>query len=256
MIHVILPAYNEAENIALLLEDIRLTVAEVLPHRTFHVIVVDDGSADDTVARVERWRSDHPEGAAVQTSVTLLRHARNQGLAEAIKSGLSHCAGHAGPRDIVLTMDSDNSHTPGLIPSLVRLIHEGNDVVIASRYQRGARVVGLTRFRRLLSWGASVMMRVLFPIPNVRDYTCGFRAYRASLIKKVMSENPQFISERGFSVNVDILLKLRAMRPQVMMSETPLLLRYDFKLGRSKMKVMQTILDTLRLACRRRFGVT
>ena len=187
-------------------------------------------------------------------TITLLRLERNQGLAEAIKTGLTHCAARSEARDIILTMDADNSHTPGLIPSMVRLIQEGHDVVIASRYQRGARVIGLSPTRRLLSWGASLLLRTLFPIPCVRDYTCGFRAYRATLLRKVLDSNPHFISEKGFTVMVDILLKLRKLRPAVVMTELPILLRYDKKLGASKMNVSQTMADTLGLTVRRLLG--
>jgi len=254
MIYVVLPAYNEEQNVRELLNELCLTMVEVLPHMTFELVVIDDGSQDNTVGAVEDFRCQPDKEYQNRAEVTMIRHDINQGLAEAIKTGLSHCKEKAGERDIILIMDSDNSHTPGLIPSMVRVIHEGYDVVIASRYQRGARVIGLSMYRRLLSWCASCLLRVLFPIPNVRDYTCGFRAYRASLIKQILAENPQFISEQGFSVMVDILLKLRRIEPEVMFAEVPLLLRYDKKLGASKMAVGRTVREILWLIVRRRFG--
>jgi len=254
VIYVVLPAHNEEANIGRLLREICHTMAESSPHRRVSIVVVDDGSTDQTAAIFASFAADAERAAFPQVEVTLLRHATNRGLAEAIKTGLAHCAAHAESRDIILTMDADNSHTPGLIPSMVRSIQEGYDVVIASRYQRGARAIGLSASRRVLSWCASWTFRALFPIPCVRDYTCGFRAYRATLVQQVLAENPHFISERGFTVMVDILLKLRTLRPQVMMTEVPLLLRYDRKLGASKMNVPRTITDTLRLIARRRLG--
>lgn len=255
MIWIVLPAYNEAANIGGLLQEICLTWQETLPHRSIRVLVVDDGSADGTGDVVERFRDELSADVFPGCAIELLRHEQNQGLAEAIRSGLSAAAQRAGDRDIILTMDADNSHVPGLIPSMVRVIAEGYDVVIASRYQRGARVVGLSQHRRALSFVASFLFRGLFPIPNVRDYTCGFRAYRAGLIREVFEENPQFISERGFSCMVDILLKLRTRQPSVTMAEVPLLLRYDKKEGASKMNVGATITDTLALIARRRMGI-
>lgn len=254
MIYVVLPAYNEADNIGLLLNELRLATAESLPFRDFHVVVVDDGSQDATAASVGSFSASLDPALAPRMAVTLTRHEVNRGLAEALKTGLTHCAQRADDRSIILTMDSDNSHTPGLIPSMVRLIHEGYDVVIASRYQKGARVIGVSLFRRVLSRAASLLFRLVFPIPNVRDYTCGYRAYRAGLIKHVLASDPHFISEQGFSCMVDILLKLRQVRPEVMMNEVPLLLRYDRKQGLSKMNVRRTIVDTLKLLLRRRFG--
>jgi dolichol-phosphate mannosyltransferase len=255
-IHVVLPAYNEEAAIEQLLRDICLSMAEFAPHQHVENLVVDDGSDDATAECVERFRDTADRSAFPNASVRLLRHPENRGLAEAIKSGLSAASARAGERDIVLTMDADNSHIPGLIPSMVRVIREGYDVVIASRYRPGAQVVGLTRSRRVLSFGASWMFRILFPISGVRDYTCGFRAYRAPLLRKVLEENPEFISEKGFSVMVDILLKLRTMEPAVAMTEVPLLLRYDWKKGASKMDVKQTIIDTLFLTVRRLAGST
>jgi len=112
-------------------------------------------------------------------------------------------------------------------------------------------VIGLTAQRRFLSWGASWLFRAAFPIPNVRDYTCGFRAYRAGTLRRAIDGNPDFFSERGFTCMVDILLKLRTEDPPVLMTEVPLLLRYDKKIGASKMDVGQTVRDTFDLMGRR-----
>lgn len=250
MIYVALPAYNEEGNIGALLREIRATFAETLPNRPFTVLVVDDGSSDGTADAVRRFQQEAAD-LGVPSDIELIQHEVNQGLAEAIRTGLTACADRAEDRDIILTMDADNSHLPGLIPSMVRKVHEGYDVVIASRYQPGARVVGVAPHRRVLSLGAGLMFRVLFPIPDVRDYTCGFRAYRAVMLKKAIDGNPEFFTEQGFTCMVDILLKLRLEEPPVMMTEVPLLLRYDQKQGASKMDVGRTVRDTFALAARR-----
>jgi dolichol-phosphate mannosyltransferase len=137
---------------------------------------------------------------------------------------------------------------------MLQLISEGYDIVIASRYQPGGRVEGLSLFRSFLSLGASWMFRIVFPIPNVRDYTCGFRAYRVSFLQHAMKEIPNFVTERGFSCMVDVLLKMRTLRPRAIMGELPMILRYDKKAGASKMRVFKTIRDTLKLLARRRMG--
>jgi len=150
-------------------------------------------------------------------------------------------------------MDADNTHTPGLIGSMVRLIEEGSDVVIASRYQPGAQVWGVPFHRRRLSDGARLLFRLVFPIRGVRDYTCGYRAYRASLLKRAFDTlGDQFVSEQGFQCMVDILLKLRRMN--AVFREVPMILRYDLKGGVSKMRVGRTIFRTLGLMLRRRFA--
>jgi len=89
-------------------------------------------------------------------------------------------------------------------------------------------------------------MRAVFPIQGVRDYTCGFRAYRASILQAAFARySEQLISQKGFSCMVDILLKLRTLEPDPIMGEVPLVLRYDLKHGMSKMRAARTIVDTL-----------
>lgn len=242
-IHVVLPAYNEEGNLGRLLERIDQSMAE--DGALFEVIVVDDGSGDRTPEIAREYARHMP--------VHLERHAANQGLGAAIRDGLRIAAGRCGDRDIVVVMDADNSHTPGLIRSMTRLVQEGNDVVIASRYQKGANVRGLALHRRLLSFGARVLFRLTFPIRGVRDYTCGYRAYRGAVLKEALRRyGSRFVTEEGFQCMVEILLKLRSM--DVIMREVPLILRYDLKSGASKMNVPRTLFRTLALIARRRIG--
>jgi dolichol-phosphate mannosyltransferase len=243
MVIIALPAYNEERTLPPLLESIADAMAE--NRIEYRVIVVNDGSADRTAEVVEGMRARMP--------VTRIDHPENRGLGNTIRTGLLEALKDATDRDIVVTMDSDNTHVPGLIARMVRGIREGNDVVIASRFQPGAHIKGVPLYRRVLSRGASFAFRVCFPTPNVRDFTSGFRAYRAGVLKQAYATyGDQLVAESGFSCMVDILLKLRAMG--AIMSEVPMVLRYDLKFGVSKMVVLRTMGDTLRLLAQRRFG--
>ena len=123
--------------------------------------------------------------------------------------------------------------------------------MIASRFQPGAEIHGLDAFRTFVSQAASWLLRVLFPC--ARDYTCGYRCYRVGLLRWGMRRyGEHFLNQKGFSVMVDLLLKLRRKARRI--EEVPLLLRYDLKQGASKMKVMQTAITTLRLLGRRFCG--
>lgn len=240
MVFVILPAYNEEAALRPLLEGLRDSLGGT--GTAYRVVVVDDGSTDRTGEVAREYSRSMPVG--------VVEHPNNKGLAEALRTGLQEAVREASPDDLIVTMDSDNTQTPGLIPRMADEAGRGSDVVIASRYRKGSQVVGVPAFRRLLSHGASILFRVLFPIRGVRDYTCGYRAYRASAIRRMHEHyGTDFISEQGFSCMVDILLKMR--RHGVKMSEVPLVLRYDLKPGASKMKVLKTILQTLRLVLRR-----
>jgi dolichol-phosphate mannosyltransferase len=254
MLYIGMPAYNEGKNLPFLLEEICVLSEEGLPHRDITVVVVDDGSADDTAEVVRRFAGNLDVKRYPRLRIELVPHGVNKGLAEAMKTLFNWIAERGGPRDVLITLDADNSHCPGMAVRMLQLISEGHDIVIASRYQPGGRVEGLSLFRSFLSLGASWMFRIVFPIPNVRDYTCGFRAYRVFFLQHAMKEIPNFVTERGFSCMVDVLLKVRTLRPRAIMGELPMVLRYDKKAGASKMRVFRTIRDTLKLLARRRMG--
>ncbi|MGZ3707358.1 MAG: glycosyltransferase family 2 protein [Bdellovibrionota bacterium] len=242
---VVLPAYNEEEALPPLLTSLVETLKE--ERQDFSIIVVDDGSTDGTGKLIDELSARIP--------VIPLHNRPNQGLAETIKVGLTAAVERAAPADVIITMDADNTHPAGLMLRMLRLIREGNDVVIASRYREGSHVRGLSAFRRFLSLVASWLFRVVFPMRGVRDYTCGYRAYRAASIKALVDKyHRQFITERGFSCMVDILLRLR--QEDLIFSEVPLVLRYDQKPGVTKMKIAQTVTDTLKLLVRRRLGMS
>ncbi len=244
MINIVLPALNEADSIGGLLQ----WFIDAFEEETikWKVILVDDGSTDGTADVALSFRD--------RIELDIVGHPRNLGLAEALKTGLLRAVELAGDKDIIITMDSDGTHLPGLVIRMIRLIKEGNDIIIASRYRAGARVKGVSLFRRSLSRGAALLCKCVFPIHGVRDYTCGYRAYRARLIKKALEDyGGEIISETGFSCMVDLLLKLSRYDPII--CEVPLVLRYDLKAGPSKMNVRKTIFDTLRLLCRRRLGM-
>ena len=243
-VYVVLPAYNEEENIRVLLERIDQAMAD--EGIRYEVIVVDDGSKDRTAAIAEEHTKYMP--------IVVHRHPVNQGLGGTIREGLRIATDRCGDHDIVIAMDADNTHTPGLMRSMTRLVEEGNYVVIASRYQRGAYVRGVPWHREMLSLGARLIFQLVFPIHGVRDYTCGYRAYRGKVLKEAFAKyGDLFVSEGGFQCMVDILLKLRKM--DVIIREVPLILRYDLKGGASKMKVMTTVWRTLWLMVRRRLGM-
>lgn len=240
---VVLPAYNEEANIASLLRRIFEALGD--EQLGFSVIVVNDGSSD----RTEHILAD----MAQELPLIVQHHERNQGLGATLRDGLREAADRAGDRDIIITMDADESHTPGLMLRMVRMIREGYDVVIASRYQPGSRIYGLALHRRIVSRLASWLMRIVFPTPGVSDYTCGYRAYRAEALKQAYAQyGDELVNQSGFQCMVDVLLKLR--RLPLIFGEVPMILRYDLKRGSSKMRIFKTAAGTLRLLWLRRLG--
>jgi len=240
---VALPAYNEEESLPELLE--RLGEAFADSELPYEIVIVNDGSKDATASIIQQF--------SLQMPVHQVNHTVNQGLGITIRDGLREAMERADERDIIVTMDADNTHPPGLIPRMVQMIHEGCDVVIASRFEHGATVKGVPFNRHLLSLGARLLFTLMFPTRGVRDYTSGFRAYRVSVVRQAFQTyGDDFVGETGFSCMADILLKLR--RLGCVFGEAPLRLRYDLKGGESKMQVFKTIRLTLGLLFRQRFS--
>jgi dolichol-phosphate mannosyltransferase len=188
--------------------------------------------------------------------VRVVCHARNLGLSQAIQTGFRTALDEAAPDDVIVTMDADNTHPTGLIPRMLGLLDEGHDVVIASRFRPGARMIGIPFHRRLFSLGVSAFFRIVQPVPGVRDFSSGYRAYRAGILRRAYSAyGDEFITEQGFACMVEILFKISRLRP-VIIGEVPMILRYDLKPGPTKMNASRTIVETLRLALRHRFRPT
>jgi dolichol-phosphate mannosyltransferase len=245
-VFVILPAYNEEESISPLFK--RLKDCEEKSEFKLIVVVVNDGSKDQTSAVALEEARD------LNLSLHLIEHEHNKGLGQAIKTGMMAFLSMAGEQDCLVTMDCDNTQPPELLEKMYFLIsQQGYDLVIASRYQPGSEVVGLSKFRLLMSYGSSFLMQWLLPTPGVKDYTCGFRAYSYILMKRLIDTyQERLFTEDGFACMVDILLKARRLKPRV--KEVAMVLRYDQKPGVSKMKVAKTIRQTLALILKHKFN--
>ena len=236
MITIILPAYNEEKSLPQLISQIRILAESQLTEKIV-ILVVDDGSTDRTAECVNNL---------VGNDILLVQHQGNKGLGQAIKTGFNEALRSFPDTRLIVTMDSDNTHPPSLLLPMVKAIEAGSDVVIASRYRRGARVVGLSWDRKVMSLGMSWMFRLILPIRGVRDYSCGYRVYKSQFIQEgIIRWGDQFVSQTGFSCMVEILLKLNQLH--AIFYEVPLILRYDLKQGRSKMNVRVTIQKTIKL---------
>ncbi len=242
-----LPAYNEERSLPPLLERcIPVAAALAGDGCRLAVIVVDDGSRDGTIAAARAF--------AGRLEVEVVPHGVNRGLGAALRTGLPAAIERAGEDDLVATMDADNTHDPGLLPEMRRrLLADPADLVIASRYTPGGDEIGLSPLRKVLSRGASTLLTLVTPVRGARDYTCGYRLYRASLLRRAAAAwGERLIEESGFTCMAEVLLKLG--RGGARVAEAPLVLRYDLKEGASKMKVARTIGRYFALARRIRSG--
>jgi len=243
LIIIVLPAYNEAEALPPLLDNMEKLHARLPDTR---VLVIDDGSADGTGDVITSRGADW---------LRLVPHPHNMGLSQAIQTGFQEALAGAAPQDIIVTMDADNTHDPAQIEAMIAMLENGHDVVIASRYRRGAEWYGIPPHRQLFSLGVRLIFRLMLPVRGVRDYSCGYRAYRAEVLQRAYARwGEAFITEQGFACMPEILFRLSRLSPPVRFGEVPMVLHYDLKPGQTKMPVRRTIIETLRLGLRYRLG--
>lgn len=210
---VVIPTYNERENVHQLLPAIR----SIVP--TADVLVVDDGSPDGTGEAVEAI-------AAELGQIKLLRRPGKQGLGSAYRTGFAQALDE--DYDAVVSMDVDLSHDPAVLPELLRLLDAGADAVIGSRYVPHGGTLDWPLHRRLLSrWGNRYTSFVLGL--QVRDCTSGYRAYRAEALRAI---EPTTTSAEGYAFLTELVRRLVAGGYRVM--ETPIVFR-DRRYGDSKM---------------------
>lgn len=242
-VHVVLPAFNEEAALPQLLG--RLADFSDRIHVSMIAWVVDDGSTDGTAAIASRG---HPG-----LDVKLVSHRLNLGLGQALHSGLREVVDVAGGNDIAVVMDADDTHDVELVAVMLDKIDHGADLVVGSRFVDGGDDRTAPAFRRMLSRGAALTFSTVLPVRGIRDFTSGYRAYRTDLLTRAIDHwGERIIEERGFACMVELLLKLRYCQPMV--AEVPLVLRYDRKQGASKLKIIRTIFQYLRLAFRDRLS--
>lgn len=233
-----LPAYNEEEAIPKVLDKL-LFLKDIYGDR-FRILVVNDGSTDNTEEILKEYRESYD-------FINYINHNVNQGLGRAIYTLFYHVSHKYGKGDILVTLDADNTHSPKIIPFMVdKLIKEELDVVIASRFVKGGREIGLSMERKLLSRGAAAFLKLFFPIENVHDYSCGFRVYDVDYLDRaIMAYGGDLVTSRGFECMAEILARFSKLG--VRAGEYPLVLEYNLKQGESKMKVLRTIKGYLSL---------
>jgi dolichol-phosphate mannosyltransferase len=239
MIYFVIPAYNEEGNIGVLVEKISAAAKENA--FSYSVIIVDDGSTDSTPEIIKELTAKY--------NIIPLENRPNAGLGYTMAKGLKHASQVSSEKDVIVTMDGDATHDPLYVPAMLVKLESGCDVVIASRFASGGEERGLALYRKLLSRGSGTLLKSFFPTAGVQDYTSGYRMFRAKTIKFAFEKfGDKFIQEQGFSVTPEILLKLRALGARI--GEVGFTLKYDEKIGLSKIKVSRTIVQYLKMIVR------
>jgi dolichol-phosphate mannosyltransferase len=210
---IVLPTYNERENIAAYLQSLRHITSSV------DVLVVDDNSPDGTGELARSLGATHG-------GVTVLDRSSKEGLGSAYRAGFERVLDEG--YDVVISMDADLSHDPAVIPEMLELIRSGADAVIGSRYVTGGGTTDWPVHRQLLSkWGNAYTRRIL-GLPT-RDCTSGYRAYRSSALAAI---EPGSTSAEGYAFLTELVRRLGSHGFAI--AETPIIFR-DRTRGKSKM---------------------
>lgn len=209
---VVIPTYNEADNVEAIIPAVLSQGAEI------EILIVDDNSPDGTAAIVERIKSSNPR-------VHLLCRAAKMGLGTAYVAGFKFALAH--DYEFVMEMDADFSHNPDEIPYFLEKIRKF-DLVLGSRYRNGVRVINWPIRRLILSYGANLYTRVITGMP-VKDATSGFKCFRRRVLESI---NLDSIHSNGYAFQIE--MTFLAWKKGFLVSEHPIIFM-DRRSGVSKM---------------------
>jgi len=216
---LILPTYNEAENIEAIVSASAETLAAASPDG-FRILIVDDGSPDGTGQIGDRL-------AAERSEVEVLHRTSREGLGPAYLAGFEHALSSGA--GFVMEMDSDFSHSPADLARLLSAVRDGGaDLALGSRYVPGGGIENWSASRRVISRGGSLYARLILSLP-VNDLTGGFKCFRAEVLEAI--DLPS-VTARGYAFQIE--LTYRAIGRGFKVVEVPIVFR-DRVAGTSKM---------------------
>jgi dolichol-phosphate mannosyltransferase len=213
---LVLPTYNEAENVAAIVDAALAALAETGPH---HILIVDDNSPDGTGRIADDLAARHEQ-------VDVLHRAGKEGLGRAYIAGFQHALERGAER--VMEMDSDFSHDPRDIPRLVHEARHGADLVLGSRYVQGGGVENWGLGRRLVSRGGCLYAQAVLHVP-VRDLTGGFKCFNRRVLESIGIEE---MHADGYGFQIE--LTYRTLKAGFHVREVPIVFR-ERRAGESKM---------------------
>ena len=235
---ILVPVFNEAPNIPTLLAAFAELAAEFGSRFSLHFLLVDDGSSDGT--------AEAAKGGAKDIDLAVLRHETNRGPGVAFATGFSHLASRMAERDWVITMEGDNTSRHELIRQMLTRTGEGFDVVLASPYMYGGGFTQTTFLRKLLSSGANLVVKDLLDIQGILTVSSFFRLYRASALMRLQRAfGPGILERPGFESMVEMVMKMAML--ELTISEVAMRLDSSRRKGKSKMKILRTIVGYLAL---------
>jgi dolichol-phosphate mannosyltransferase len=231
-IYVLIPVFNEAQNI----ETLRDSIIPVLDKYEAKYVFVDDGSSDNSKGLIRE--------AFYGKNFVVLGDGDNHGPGFSFNIGLNWIIEDSkSDKDAILTMEADNTSDIELLPTMLALNGLGFDLILASIYCQGGGFDNTGLLRKILSFGANFMLRLFFNI-KVLTLSSFYRVYSITLLKRIKFNYEELISEKGFISMVEILIK--SIKQEAKVIEVPMKLMSSKRKGKSKMKLVSTILSYIR----------
>lgn len=226
--HVIIPAYNEGPNLGAVLQDLQ-QLSATFP---LGVVVVNDGSQDNTLEEAERFRD--------QIDLEIVTHPVNLGVPMTFYDGLVAAARKAEPADCIFIIEGDGTSDLKCMPEMASRVYNGDDVVVASRYIRGGGYLNFPWQRTAGSWGVNMVLSTFFHVRGITDYTIFYRAYRADVVQRALAHyGSSYVTTKSFAANLEVLLRVLPFSTRF--SEVPLRYDYGLKKSQSKMNPVKTL---------------
>jgi dolichol-phosphate mannosyltransferase len=237
---ILIPVLNEAGNIPRLVDALRNLSTRLKNDFDVYVLLVDDGSRDNTSELAKQWAVD----SGIQLNV--LRHETNQGPGKAFATGFCHLSSLIKDKDLVLTMEGDNTSRVELVEQMLVRLAEGFDTVFASPYTYGGKIINTSAYRIFLSSIANLFIKELLGLHGILTVSSFFRLYRAPALKKLqVTYGPEIVERSGFECMVEMTMKM--VNLQITISEVPMVLDTHARVGKSRMKIAKTIRGYLSL---------
>lgn len=235
---IVVPVFNEAPNLKRLMTSFRQLVAEFGEHHRLQFILVNDGSTDGT----ETVAGQLADGL----HLVLLSHPTNMGPGYAFGTAFEYVAPRLGAGDWVVTMEGDNTSQHELLRQMLIRTQEGYQVVLASPYMYGGGIMQTTAWRIFLSHIANTFVKEFLGIHGILTMSSFYRLHRGEVIKKLqMLYGSRIIERQGYESMIEMLLKMLYLQTKI--SEVPMLLDTSRRIGKSKMKILKTVVGYLGL---------
>jgi len=230
-LYLIIPIFNEAENIPTLIEDLNKMGREIQEDFHCRIILVDDGSSDGSASLAIERKGSVP--------ITVISNSRNLGPGACFARGFAHLEDRIKPADLVVTMEGDNTSSIDTLRHMLVRRKEGYEVILASPYAYNGGFADVSFPRLFISHLANGLVKIYLGIRGINTFSSFFRLYDEKVLRRLYAQfGPDIIECAGFECMVELVYKL--IRVKASISEVEMKVDWSKRMGKSKMKLLKT----------------